>query len=586
MRVIGRGAGLLALLVACGGGKDAVDSGSTGDGGSITVVDADSDGFAVEEDCDDANPAINPSAAEICDEVDNNCNGLTDEGLTSTYYVDEDGDAYGDAGRIVEACGWEEGLAEVAEDCDDEDALVNPGMDELCNGFDDNCDGDVDEATALDARTWYLDVDGDGHGDVKKLTVSCEQPEGHVSVSGDCNDEDMAINPSATEVCNELDDNCDGVTDTDAVDAPTWYRDVDGDGYGQDGTDRLSCTQPTGFAALNGDCDLSDEDINPGQLEVCDTVDNDCDASTGEDGLVSFVAVDGAVSDVTSYFSSGTWSRPEGWVISGGGTYRFCPGTFYTYLELNSDVELRGMYGAEETTLSAGQQASVLTIDRTGVDVTVRDLTLADGYGTGTYADSPLYATGGGIVCTALGSVSVSNSVIQGSSAEVGGGIYVEGCDVSMSGVTMLDNSADFGGAIAILSGSATLVTSEITENAATYSGGGAYVDGSSATGVSLVMNDSVFESNAATYGGGVAVFEAAVSCNSTGGDHGFFSNTATYGGGVFVDMPDMFGSTSCDWGSGRTDNLPEDVYLFQSDNSYSYDSDASFTCGGSYCSE
>ncbi len=586
MRGTARGVGLLALLVACGGGKEPVDSGTTGDGGSTGVVDGDADGFAGDVDCDDGNPAINPSAAEICDEVDNNCNGLTDEGLTSTFYVDEDGDAFGDASRIVEACGWEEGLAEVAEDCDDANADVNPGMEERCNGFDDNCDGETDEVSAVDARTWYLDVDLDSYGDEKKLTVSCEQPEGHVPASGDCDDENAAINPSATEICNDLDDNCDGVVDTDAVDAPTWYRDVDGDGYGEDGSDRVSCDPPDGYAALGGDCAVNDATINPGQLEVCDTIDNDCDASTGEDGLVSYVAVDGSVSDFTSYFSSGTWSRPEGWVLSGGGTYRFCSGTFYTYLELSSDVELRGMYGASETILSSGQQASVLTIDRTGVDVTVRDLTLSDGYGTGTYADSPLYATGGGVACTALGSITLVDSVIQGSSAEVGGGIYLEGCEASLSGVTLVDNSADYGGAMAILSGSATVVTSELSENAATYSGGGAYVDGSASTGVSMVLNDSLVEGNAAEYGGGVAVFDAGMSCSSTGGDHGFFSNSATYGGGAFVDTPTSFRSTSCDWGSGRTDNLPEDVYLYLGDESYTYGSDASFSCGSYYCSE
>lgn len=582
----GSAAGLLALLLACGKDKDSGVDGTTGDGGSSTVVDADGDGFTSDEDCDDSNPATNPSAGEICDEVDNNCNGLTDEGLTSTYYVDEDGDGWGDAGRIVEACEWETGLAELAEDCDDTSAEVNPGMDEQCNGFDDNCDGETDEATAVDATTWYLDADTDGFGDEKKVTIACEQPADHVLEAGDCDDTNTAVNPAAAEICNELDDNCDGVIDTDAVDAPTWYKDLDGDGYGEDGSGRVSCTQPDGFAALDGDCALNDPTINPGQLEVCDTIDNDCDETTGEDGTVSYLADDGTVSDVSSYFTKGTSSSPAGWVLSGGGTYRFCSGTFYTYLEFSSDTEIRGMYGADATVLSAGELASVITIDRTGVDVTMRDLTIAEGFGSGTYGGSALYGTGGGVACTALGSINIQDSIIQGNSAEVGGGLYLEDCEASLSGVSFIDNVGDYGGAIAILAGSATVVSTEITENLATYSGGGAYVDGSASSGVSLVFNDSLFEANSAAYGGGVAIFEAAMSCSSTGGDHGFYSNEATYGGGAFVDTPSSFRSTSCDWGTGRTDNRPEDVYIWQSDEVYSYGSDASFSCGSYYCSE
>jgi hypothetical protein len=51
-----------------------------------------------DDDCDDANAAVNPEVEEICDDVDNNCNGETDEGVVNTYYADSDGDGHGNAG--------------------------------------------------------------------------------------------------------------------------------------------------------------------------------------------------------------------------------------------------------------------------------------------------------------------------------------------------------------------------------------------------------------------------------------------------------------------------------------------------------
>ena len=95
-------------------------------------------------------------------------------------------------------------------DCNDDDSAVNPDATEVCDGIDNNCDGNIDEAGG---STWYADVDADTYGDPASTTVSCDMPMGYVADNTDCNDGDAAINPAATEVCDGVDNNCDGNID-------------------------------------------------------------------------------------------------------------------------------------------------------------------------------------------------------------------------------------------------------------------------------------------------------------------------------------------------------------------------------------
>lgn len=92
----------------------------------------------------------------------------------------------------------------------------------------------------------------------------------------DCDDLSADVFPDAEETCDGLDEDCDSVVDEGAVDAPTWYTDADGDGYGTEGTE--SCTAPVGTSPVSGDCDDGDPEVNPGAPEVLDDgLDNNCD---------------------------------------------------------------------------------------------------------------------------------------------------------------------------------------------------------------------------------------------------------------------------------------------------------------------
>ena len=97
------------------------------------------------EDCDDGDAAINPAATEVCDEADNDCDGGVDEGVTDTFYQDQDGDGYGDPNDTQEACSAPSGYVSNDDDCDDSDAAIKPGATEVCDGVDNDCDGNVDE---------------------------------------------------------------------------------------------------------------------------------------------------------------------------------------------------------------------------------------------------------------------------------------------------------------------------------------------------------------------------------------------------------------------------------------------------------
>ena len=246
------------------------------------VIDADGDGYLSDEDCDDSAPLINPGAEEICDGIDNNCDGSTDEDVTNQYYLDADQDGYGTVGDVVDACSTPDGYVPVSTDCDDQNPNIYPSAPEVCDDLDNDCDDDIDEGVGF---LWYVDSDSDGFGDPTQLVESCDPGEGYSSNNEDCDDTDSTIHPNAEEVCDDIDNNCNTQIDEGVL--FTFFVDSDGDSYGDEFNTIEACQLGEGMSSLPGDCDDIDPSIYPGADEYCgDGVDNNCDGSIDESTAV------------------------------------------------------------------------------------------------------------------------------------------------------------------------------------------------------------------------------------------------------------------------------------------------------------
>jgi hypothetical protein len=162
------------------------------------------------------------------------------------------------------------------------------GNGDLRSSGDTPLDGTFDFVYGCIGKTFNLDGDGDGFGraDFSMLGCADAPPQSFVSASGDCDDYRKTVYPGAPELCNMIDDDCDGIIDEGAAPVELW-PDADGDGYYDTRTEKvgmpkIGCVGLKGWAAEPGDCQPMNKDVNPGATEVCNNIDDDCDGEVDE----------------------------------------------------------------------------------------------------------------------------------------------------------------------------------------------------------------------------------------------------------------------------------------------------------------
>jgi len=267
----------------------------------------------------------------------------------------------------ADADGWSPGMG----DCNDNNNAIYPGAPELCNGYDDDCDGTTDEGVVI--PIWYRDLDNDGYGAFSISIQACTQTPGYVANYDDCNDSDNGIYPGATELCNNKDDDCDGSTDEGIV-IPTWYPDLDNDGYGNSSISIQACAQPPSHAANFDDCNDSDNGIYPGAAEVCNGRDDDCDGSTDEGIIVPTWYID---QDSDGYGIASTTMQaclqPPGYAVVSGdcddSNFNINPGTpeiCGNAMDDNCDTNMDDCYTLTLTTNGTG--AGTVSSDPAGIN--------------------------------------------------------------------------------------------------------------------------------------------------------------------------------------------------------------------------
>ena len=499
----------------------------------------------------------------------------TDEECTSTlWYPDLDHDGYGRQVEGTEACVAPYDNVDNDLDCDDTDPNRNPDAVEITgDGEDTDCDGFED---------CFEDLDGDGYGSseiVLSEDYDCADP-GEADDELDCDDTHAAVNPDGIEDCNGADDDCDGTIDEDAGEIGTFFADNDGDGFGDPDNAMRGCSQPSGTVEDQTDCDDSDASVNPDGVEVCNGVDDDCDESTSEDGMV---ALDDGT-DLTADWT-GSGANPS---LETDGTVWICDGTYTVNVDISADVTLASLSGdATAVVLDGESDGSVVTIGG-GLDVDLEDLTIQDGAGSvGLFSDT----SGGGVVCIggADGSdLTLSGVVLQDNEAVLGGAYASYRCDTTFVDVELSDNYAEtLGGAGLILDGVHDWSSVLVSDNRSGYDVGGVhfygYVDGIEAT-----LDEVFFSANDAdNLVGAVALTGATVEWTGTSSTESGVHDNAddSVDGGVYLQDAEVRFDV-VDFGEDGDDNELADVYLQDGSNGWSYETgdDASFTCDADGC--
>jgi len=376
-----------------------------------------------------------------------------------------------------------DGFTPADGDCDDDNRMTWPGATELCDGEDNDCDGQIDAVEA--------DQDGDGHR-------VCE---------GDCDDEDYTVRPGAVEVC-------DGGKDTDCDGVAQDYLDEDGDGW----------------TLCASDCDDAEPLAHPTREEVCDGIDNDCNGFADDidrDGDGRGACPGAGDCDDTDPDAYGqvvdTFAEPEGdgstdapfddildaiaavddicrTVVLRRGTYEVSR----TWRDGFLRVEGAGTY-PDEVLVSppVGTDYRVFSVED-GAILEVANLMLRQAQGSG---------PGGALRAIESDLVLEDVVLFENTTVGDGGAVYVQGGALRLDGVEVTANEATgSGGAVAAVGADLEVTDSVWAANRSDLSGGALSVDGGD-----VAIDGGTFEGNEALLQGGAVQVAAAASVSMTG---------------------------------------------------------------------
>jgi M6 family metalloprotease-like protein len=512
----------------------------------------------------------------------------------NTFYRDFDGDTYGDANNTIKNCSSTPPAGYVSDstDCDDADAGVNPGTAEICDGLDNDCQLGIDNG--LPANTYYRDGDGDGYGDLAISIQACAAPVGYVNNSDDCDDTKPGVNPGATEICDGIDNDCINGID-DGLPANTYYRDADGDGYGNPSVGQTACslTVLPGYVNNNTDCDDTDSQVYPGATEVCDGIDNDCDLSTDEglpdndlDGICDGIDTDddndgmsdawetaNGLDPLSDIGDDGASGDPDGDGFTNLEEYQRvwdpqnAPVTWYVDVKSSSPVQ----YGTQTYpfhtitgAISAANNGDTILVD-TGTYAELINFSgktlviIGEGGGEGTVIDAEYlggpavkfengegpYTELNGFIIRSVG-VSASNPMLGGAIA------VLNGSSPRIVNNIIVNNYAVYGAGIACNASSPTIVNNTITNNDASAAGDGIYcVNGSSPVLLNTILwnnGNEIYLDNSTitvTYSDVEGGYTGSTNINSDpkfsgviGGDYHLQSGSPCINAGTSTDAP------------------------------------------------
>ncbi len=458
---------------------------------------------------------------------------------------------------------------------------------------------------------------------------------------GDCDDEAYAVHPGADELCNGIDDDCDGLIDNEPLDGAPFYTDGDGDGFGDPATEVFACA---GDLSLGGDCDDTEPTIAPGFPAIpCDGLDNDCDAATHESGRITLEGVEQpdlptalglAIDGDTIALCEGSYLVPElplGAAITvtglgdpavtsigssgAGAVFRVLGSATLAALTVRggtghdiggNETAGDGLYVADGVTLTL--QSAVITGNTAGygggiwlgvgavLDATDSAIAGNTGDPQGAFA----LTEGGGVYASDNARILLATSGIDDNSADLCGGASLQaGAEIVGPGAATLsrNEATSLGGGGGCTRGDVAITGLEIADNTAPNAGGG--LDSSD----NLVLTDSAVLRNAGLDGGGIfasgdlEITRTTLDGNVGDADGGAISlafgtvsltdctvtsNLATFfaakaGGVRLFDARAV--SVNSDWGTGATENSHGDVGLVQDDASIDYVGIADFTC-------